>query len=133
MPGNFLCTVITPEQQLFEQEVRHVAIPAWDGQIGLLRDRAPLLARLGYGVMDLELASGQRQRYFVGGGFAQMRGNELAVLTDEATPLAELDEEQAEQHLKAVLSRGVTEKDPARHERDVQRARGMLAAARRAK
>ena len=132
MPGNFNCTVITPEEQLFDQEVRHVAIPAWDGQIGLLRNRAPLLARLGYGVMELELGSGQRQRYFIGGGFAQMRGNDLAVLTDEATPLAQLDEEQAEQHLKAVLSRRVTERDPARHERDLQRARGMLAAARRA-
>ncbi|MEX2544807.1 MAG: ATP synthase F1 subunit epsilon [Phycisphaeraceae bacterium] len=130
MPGNFVCTVITPEEQLLEQEVRHVSIPAWDGQIGLLRDRAPLLARLGYGVMDLELASGQRQRYFVGGGFAQMRGNELAVLTDEARPLADLDEDQAEANLKQVLSRTGSDRDPARQERDVERARGLLAAAR---
>ena len=130
MAGKFTCTVVTPEQSLLEQEVKHVSIPAWDGRLGVLPDRAPLLAKLGYGPLELELADGGTQRYFVGGGFVQMKGDKLTLLTDEAKPIDQLDAEEAEAALKEALAqRAVSDEAVDKRERETDRARAMVAAA----
>ena len=130
MPDKFTCTVVTPEQSLLEEDVKHVSIPAWDGRMGVLPQRAPLLAKLGYGPLELELAGGGKQRYFVGGGFVQMKGERLTLLTDEAKPVDQIDAEEAEAALKeAQALRGITADEVAKRDRDTERARAMVAVA----
>ena len=41
------CSVITPEAQVFDGAAESVVVPAHDGEIGILFNRAPLLAKLG--------------------------------------------------------------------------------------
>ena len=84
MAATFRCSIVTPEAPIFDEEVRYVSFPAWDGQVGIQARRAPLLAKLGQGPMTIDLAGGGRRTFQIRGGFAQMRGNELAVLSDEA-------------------------------------------------
>ncbi|MFW6061026.1 MAG: ATP synthase F1 subunit epsilon [Phycisphaeraceae bacterium] len=127
--STFRCTVVTPEQQLLEQEVRHVSVPAWDGKVGILPHRAPLLAKLGYGELELDLSGGESERYFIGGGFVQMKDDRLTVLTDEATPADQIDRKEAEAALKEALARrAISPDEVAQRDRDTARARGMLAA-----
>jgi len=40
---SFHCVVVTPEQQAADETVSQVILPAHDGEIGILTDRAPCL------------------------------------------------------------------------------------------
>lgn len=80
----FRCVVVTPEQQVLDESVTHAIIPAEDGWLGILTDRAPLLAKLGSGPLRLDLVSGQRRQYRISGGIAQMLDNRLTILTNTA-------------------------------------------------
>ena len=52
------CVVVTPERTLFDELVDFVALPLYDGELGVLPGRAPLIGRLGYG----ELRTRERRR-----------------------------------------------------------------------
>ncbi len=80
----FKCVVVTPEQQMFDETITQAIVPAHDGQIGILTDRAPLLVKLGKGELRLDLSGGQSRRFQIKGGIAQMKDNRLTILTDEA-------------------------------------------------
>lgn len=128
MPGTFHLSVITPEAPIADEEVRHVSIPAWDGQIGLLHNRAPLVAKLGHGRLTIDLADGSTRQLFVSGGFAQMKDNRLSVLTDLAAPIDTLSRPEAEAALReAQAMRGSTPAETQRKQRELDRARAMVA------
>jgi F-type H+-transporting ATPase subunit epsilon len=122
----FRCSVITPEAAVLEAEVTSVVFPAHDGQIGVLRDRAPLLCKLGIGELRAEALDGLR-RYFVDGGFAQVVHNNLIILTQEAVPAEKLDAETARQELAdAVAVSAPTLEAQEKRRRDQARARAKL-------
>ena len=83
MPATLTCTLITPEQEVFEKEATYIDLPAHDGQMGFLINRAPLLVKLGSGILTVK-GQGSETKVRISGGFAQMKGNTLAVLTDKA-------------------------------------------------
>lgn len=82
----FQCVVVTPEQQLLDEPLTQAIIPAEDGLLGILTNRAALLAKLGKGPLRLDLASGQKRTYRIEGGIAQMKDNRLTILTLTASP-----------------------------------------------
>ncbi len=88
---DFQCTVTTPDRQVFDAPVAFVALPAHDGEIGLLPNRAALVCKLGIGILRLETREGRLERVFVDGGFAQMLDNHLVVLTQHACRPDEID------------------------------------------
>jgi F-type H+-transporting ATPase subunit epsilon len=77
--------VITPAATVFEGEADMVVVPAWDGEVGFLRDHAPMMALLGTGVMRVT-AEGVEQRFHVAGGFVQVVDNVVSVLSERAEP-----------------------------------------------
>ena len=99
----FHCDVVTPERLVVDCEARFVALPAWDGEIGILRNRAPLVVRLGIGEMRLETADGT-EKFFIDGGFAEMAGNKLTVLTAQAQRPEELDGTAAKESLETAAT-----------------------------
>jgi F-type H+-transporting ATPase subunit epsilon len=88
---SFQCTIVTPEQQLLDQTVAQVILPAFDGQIGILTGRSPLLVKLGLGKLLVDMAGGKRQTFLVDGGIAQMKDNKLTVLTTAAWSPQDID------------------------------------------
>lgn len=99
MAKSFKCSVITPEGTVFDGDAEFVAIPAYDGELGILRDRAPLLAKLGAGELRVE-TQGQRQSWFIEGGFAQVLDNVVSVLTQKAIAPDRIDVEKASAQLQ---------------------------------
>ena len=89
-PGTFHCSVVTPARAVLECEAKFVALPAWDGEVGILRNRAPLLCRLGIGSLRIETPT-ENHVMFVDGGFAEMAENKLTILTSAARLPEELD------------------------------------------
>lgn len=129
----FGCTLVTPEQQAFSEQIVQAIVPAHDGQIGVLTDRAPLMAKLGVGELRLDLPGGQKRVYFVDGGIAQVRDNHLTILTDVAIPQGQLDAEQARAELAEALAIQPTdEQTTLDRDHRIARARAMehMAAAR---
>lgn len=127
--STFMCTVITPEATVLESEATSAVIPAYDGEIGILRNRAPMLCRLGYGVMRLETPQGQR-RLFVDAGFAQVVDNKLTVLTDDAMAPEQIDTQSVNAELAEAKNRQtVTEDEQQTRQNDIARASAKLKAA----
>ncbi|HEX8339821.1 MAG TPA: F0F1 ATP synthase subunit epsilon [Tepidisphaeraceae bacterium] len=84
----FRCVIVTPESQVLDQSATQVILPAHDGQMGILTDRAPVLVKLGKGHLSIDIEGGRRQTFAVRGGVAQMKDNVLTVATTEATATA---------------------------------------------
>src|SRR5260370_8004706 len=94
------CVVVTPERALLDAEVDFVALPMYDGELGVLPGRAALIGRLGPG--ELRTRHGQdTNRFFVDGGFAQVRNNIVTVLTPRALKADEINRATAEPPLEA--------------------------------
>jgi F-type H+-transporting ATPase subunit epsilon len=97
------CSVITPEAKVFEGRVESVVIPVHDGEVGILPDRAPLVARLGAGVMRVRVdGSHDRRSWFIDGGFAQVLENRVVVLTQKAVSPERIDASKAAEQLAAA-------------------------------
>lgn len=80
-------SVISPERVLFEGEARSVVAPAFDGEVGILSQHAPMVTLLGAGVLRLEGGAGGEQRFAVEGGFLQVADDEVRVVTERASPV----------------------------------------------
>ena len=130
---SFRCVIVTPEQQVLDESLTQAVLPAHDGLIGILTDRAPLLAKLGQGPLRVDLAGGQTRSFYVEGGIAQMKDNQLTILTNEATPADEIDAEAARAEYAEAVARKITPEHTVEdRERQLRRAQAkqQLAASR---
>ena len=75
--------LITPEKTVFEDQADMVVLPAWDGEVGILRGHAPMMALLGSGTMRVT-RNGAEETFFVSGGFMQVVDNVVSVLCERA-------------------------------------------------
>ena len=92
------CVVVTLEATVLEEKTDFVALPLYDGEIGIATNHSPLIGRLGYGEMRLK-TGGKVQRFYVDGGFVQVADNVVSVLTNRAIPVDQIDVQSAQEHL----------------------------------
>jgi F-type H+-transporting ATPase subunit epsilon len=118
----FQCVIVTPEQQALDESASQVIVPAWDGQIGILTGRAPLLVKLGVGPLKVDLASGQSRTFFVDSGIGQMKGEKLTILTNDAIPADQIDVESARAEYAEAEAR-IANDPKTREERTTQMRR----------
>lgn len=97
------CTVTTPEKTELDVSADSVTLPLYDGQIGILPGHSPMVGRLGYGIMEVK-QSGQAQSYYIDGGFVQVTGESVAVLTDKLQSPSVITEAGAEEELREALA-----------------------------
>jgi F-type H+-transporting ATPase subunit epsilon len=113
------CVVVTPERAILDENADFVALPMYDGELGVLHGRAPLIGRLGFG--DLRIQHGSStQHYYLDGGFVQIRDNIVTVLTSRAVRGTDIDQQTISVPVSADL--------PAQ-----ERARAQLMVARRSR
>jgi F-type H+-transporting ATPase subunit epsilon len=123
------CVVVTPERELLDQPADFVVLPMYDGELGVLPGRAPLIGRLGAGEMRIT-ANNQTQRYYVDGGFAQIRANVVTVLTERALRPQEINVEAAERALSTQARDGLSATETEPLYKNQERARAQLRVAR---
>lgn len=117
--------VVTPEKAAFEGTADFVVLPMFDGELGVLPGRAPLIGRLGAGELRLKTGAATT-RFYVEPGFAQVRANVVTVLTAKAVPAANVTAATAEQAAataEALPSGSAVER--ANKDRARERAQGM--------
>ncbi|HSV16723.1 MAG TPA: ATP synthase F1 subunit epsilon [Tepidisphaeraceae bacterium] len=126
----FQCTIVTPEAQALDESIQQAILPAHDGLIGILTDRAPLLVKLGVGPLRVDLAGGQQRFFLIDGGVAQMKDNKLTVLTTVATPASEIDAATARaEYAEAVARRPIDAPTAEARQHQMERARAAEAIA----
>jgi F-type H+-transporting ATPase subunit epsilon len=76
-------SVISPEKILFEGEAESVVAPAFDGEVGILPQHAPMVTLLGKGTLRLG-EGGRAGRFSIAGGFLQVADNVVRVVTEHA-------------------------------------------------
>lgn len=75
--------LITPEATIYEGEADMVVLPAWDGEMGILRGHAPMMALLGQGELRIT-RDGAETTFYVSGGFMQVADDVVSVLSETA-------------------------------------------------
>jgi len=132
MATTLQCTVVTPERKALDRAVEFIALPLYDGEIGIAPGHAPLIGRLGYGEMRLR-HNNETSRFYVDGGFVQVVDNQVAVLTAQAIPADQVDEDAAQERLDAALAQPAKTPEQLQiRDRAIAQARGQLRVARRA-
>ena len=113
----FKVEVLTPEGEVFNDEVELVSTKTAVGSIGLLANHQPLLAMLDPTELRLYKSESDVVRYAQGEGFLQIAGTHALVLVDEVFPVDELDTSD----LRSRLERA--EQELANADEDTEEAR----------
>ncbi len=94
--GKFRVILLTPVGRIQDCRCSSLVLPSHDGHIGILRNHAPLLCKLGLGVMEVkDKAEGPDEYYLIDGGFARVAENNVMVLAYEVITFEGLDTDQA--------------------------------------
>jgi F-type H+-transporting ATPase subunit epsilon len=91
--------LVTPEKLLLSVETDMVVVPGREGDFGVLAGHAPVISSLRPGALGIYEGDAEKERYFIAGGLAEVAGDRLTVLAEEAIPVAELDRAQLERHI----------------------------------
>lgn len=132
MAETFELEICTPERLLVRERVTEVQIPAANGYMGVLPGHAALLTELGTGEMTYT-AEGRKRHLSLHGGFAEVTGAYMRVLSDSAEHADEIDVARAEAAFKKAkerLSDPGQNTDVARAINAMKRAEARLKAAR---
>jgi F-type H+-transporting ATPase subunit epsilon len=125
--------IVTPDRTVSDQQADFVALTLFDGEIGIAPGHTPLIGRLGRGEMRIAHEKGL-DRYYIEGGFVEVLGDVVTVLTQRAIPAGQIDAEVAQEQLDTALSKPAATRE-ARAARDlaIEQSRAQLRVARRTK
>jgi F-type H+-transporting ATPase subunit epsilon len=127
---SFPVEVLTPEGEVFSDEVEMVSTRTPTGSIGVLANHAPLMAILEPTELRLFKSESDVVRFAQGEGYLQMVDNRALVLVEEAIAPDDLDRSAFESRLKeardAVERAEEDSEERARAEREVQRYEAFL-------
>jgi F-type H+-transporting ATPase subunit epsilon len=98
------CIVVTPETTALQTPAVFVALPLYDGELGVLPGHSPFIGRLGYGELRV-IENGKTFRLYVDGGFVQVADGIVSVLTNNAVPAEKLSAAAAREQLAAAQAR----------------------------
>jgi F-type H+-transporting ATPase subunit epsilon len=124
--------LVSPERALASEACDMVVMPGEEGDLGILVEHSPLVVLLRPGVVAVHAGDRVAKRFFVSGGFAEVRAEGCMVLTEEGMDLAAVARDEATTRLD-VAQRDlaeITEEGPAkvRAERAVHVAEALVEA-----
>jgi F-type H+-transporting ATPase subunit epsilon len=128
--SKFRCEVLTPEGEVFNDEVEMVSTRTDTGSIGVLAHHAPLMGILEPTELRLYKSESDVEKFAQGEGYLQVVDNHALVLVEEAIRPDDLDKSDIESRLRdAEQSLEQADEDSEeykRHERSVKRYKAFL-------
>ena len=92
--------IVSAEAEIFSGEATMLVATGELGELGITPRHAPLITRLKPGHVDVVLAAGERQQFYVSGGILEVQPQVVTVLVDTAIRAADLDEAAAQRAKK---------------------------------
>jgi F-type H+-transporting ATPase subunit epsilon len=126
----FHCQVLTPEGEVFNDEVEMVSTRTGVGTLGILANHAPLMGMLEPTELRLYRSDSDIVRFAQSEGYLQVVDNDCLLLVEEVVPPDQLDKTDLEQRMRECeqslerAEEGSEEHD--RHQRDLRRWRAFL-------
>ena len=91
MSENFKIEIVNPEKSfLSKEEVSEVVVPAFEGEIGILKDHIPIISFLKPGIIKVYIGS-EVENYYVEDGIVEFKDNSLSILTSSIFNLKDVD------------------------------------------
>lgn len=107
------CDIVTPGAKLFSEDAYMVIVPGVEGKMGFLEGHMPLVSLLSDGVASVQREKeGSKQEYVVQGGYVEVTGSKVIILTDRARAVEDIDVARVREKLaafEAELSEMTTE------------------------
>jgi F-type H+-transporting ATPase subunit epsilon len=129
--SKFPAEVLTPEGEVFNEEIEMLSTVTAIGSIGILANHEPLLARLEPTELRLYRSEGEIVRFAQAEGYLQFAENRALVLVEEAIAPGQIDRAAFEAKLsdarKLAENAGQDSEEQARAARDVKRYEAFLA------
>jgi F-type H+-transporting ATPase subunit epsilon len=126
----FKCEVLTPEGEVFNDEVELVSTRTSVGSIGVLAHHAPLMAILDPTELRLYKSDSDVTRFAQGEGYLQVVNNEVLVLVEEAADPESLNSSDLETQLREAREAAERAEDGSeeqkRYERNVKRYEAFI-------
>lgn len=88
------CTLVTPERELFSDDVDYLSAPGALGEFGILPGHAPFITLLKAGITYVE-KEGETKRFALISGFCEVLSDNVIILADEAYTEGEVNKEQS--------------------------------------
>ena len=94
MSENFNIEIVNPEKSFLSKEnVTEVVVPAFEGEIGILKDHIPLISFLKPGIIKV-FTGPEVENYYVEDGIVEFKDNSLSILTSSIFNLKDIDKSQ---------------------------------------
>ena len=93
MSENFNIEIVNPEKSFLSKEnVSEVVVPAFEGEIGILKDHIPLISFLKPGIIKV-LVGTEQEKYYVEDGIVEFKDNSLSILTSSIFNLKDIEKD----------------------------------------
>ena len=100
MSEEFKIEIVNPEKSfLVKEDVSEVVVPAFEGEMGILKDHISIISFLKPGVIKILSKSGA-ENYYVEDGIVEFKNNNLSILTSSIFNLTDLDKSKQQDLLK---------------------------------
>ena len=100
MSDEFKTEIVNPERSfLVKQDVTEVIVPAFEGEMGILKDHISIISFLKPGIIKLLSKSGN-ESYYVEDGILEFKNNNLSILTSSIFNLKEIEKDKLQNLLK---------------------------------
>lgn len=94
--------LVSPERLLLSTPVEMVVVPGGEGDFGVLPGHAPMISTVRPGVISIWKGGAVDRRVFVAGGVAEVQPERCTVLAEDAVPLEDADEGEADRRIAAA-------------------------------
>ena len=100
MSEEFKVEIVNPEKSfLIKEDVSEVVVPAFEGEMGILKDHISIISFLKSGIIKILSKSGE-ENFYVEDGIVEFKNNNLSILTSSIFNLADLDKSKQTDLLK---------------------------------
>ena len=100
MSEEFKVEIVNPEKSfLIKEDVSEVVVPAFEGEMGILKDHISIISFLKPGIIKILSKSGD-ENYYVEDGIVEFKNNNLSILTSTILNLTDLDKSKQQDLLK---------------------------------
>ena len=100
MSEGFKIEIVNPEKSfLVKEDVLEVVVPAFEGEMGILKDHISIISFLKPGIIKIFSKSGD-ESYYVEDGIVEFKNNNLSILTSTIFNVVDLDKSKLEDLLK---------------------------------
>jgi len=96
MANTLKLEIVTPESKIYSEDVEMVTLPGSEGEAGIYPNHVPLMTKVQAGEIVVS-RNGNEEILAIGEGFAEITGEHVAILTDNAANSGDIDEAAAEQ------------------------------------